>query len=116
MAQYSVESVLGREHVQTVYRGKDNPIEVLLKKDDADYNFGAARMLRVKIGTTEFDNASDPGAFDVTESEIGKLRVFIGQLPGIPAQSHNVKIEVIDDAGRTLYFGHVRVRIDDAGI
>ncbi len=116
MAQYSVESVLGQEHVQTVYRGKDNPIEVLLKQDGSEYNFGGKKQIRVKIGNTEFDTNSDPAAFDTREAEIGKLKIFIGQLTGIPAQAHNVKIEVVDEESRTLYFGHVRVRIEDAGI
>ena len=116
MAVYSVESVQGQEHVQTVYRGKDNPIEVVLKLDGADYDYTTAKEIRVKIGSTEFDSTSDPDAFDRTEASLGKLRIFIGDLANIPAQSHNVKIEIVDQADRNLFFGGVRVRVDDPGM
>ena len=116
MAVYSVESVQGQEHVQTVYKGKDNPIEVILKLDGVDYDYTAAKEIRVKIGSTEFDSTSDPAAFDRTEASLGKLRIFIGDLINIPAQSHNVKIEIVDQADRNLFFGSVRVRVDDPGM
>jgi hypothetical protein len=116
MAVYSVESVKGQDHVQTVYRGKDNPIEVVLKLDGADFDYSAAKRIRVKVGQVEFDSDSDPAAFDRTESAIGLLKIFIGDQPGIPAQACNVKVEIVDAADRNLYFGHVRVRIDDPGM
>lgn len=116
MAVYSVVSLKGPEHVQTVYRGKDNPIEVILKLDDQEYDFTEAKEIDVKIGQVEFDSKSDPDAFDRTESAIGKLKIFIGDQTTIPAQAHNVKIQIVDSLDRHLYFGQIRVRVDEPGI
>ena len=116
MAVYSVESVKGLDHVQVVYTGKDNPIEVIFKLDDVEYDYSGAKLIKVKIGTVEFDSTSDAGAFDRSESAIGKLRVFIGDLPNIAAQAYNVKFEITDENNKDLYFGHIRVKIDDPGM
>ncbi len=116
MPVFSIESMKGKDHVQTVYTGKDNPIEVILKKDDAEYDYSDAKLIRVKIGSTEFDSSSDPAAFDRSESAIGRLRIFIGDQANIAAQAYNVKIEIQDASERDLYFGQVRVRIDDPGM
>lgn len=116
MSVYSLETVKGKEHVQTVYTRKDNPIEVILKKDDLEYDYSDAKLIRVKIGAVEFDSESDPKAFDRVESAIGRLKIFIGEQPGIAAQAYNVKVEIVDESDRTLYFGQVRVRIDDPGM
>lgn len=116
MAIFSVESVKGRDHIQTVYKGKDNPIDVILRLDDVEYDYSGAKLIRVRIGQTEFDSESDPQAFDRNESSLGKLRIFIGDFGTIVAQAYNVKIEVVDVNDRTIYFGHVRVRIDDPGM
>lgn len=116
MSVYSLETIKGKDHVQTVYTRKDNPIEVILKKDDQEYDYSAAKVIRVKIGAVEFDSDSDPTAFDRVESAIGRLKIFIGEQAGIAAQAYNVKVEVVDDQNRTLYFGQVRVRIDDPGM
>ena len=116
MAVYSVVSVVGQDHMQTVYRGKDNPIEVILKLDDADYDYTAAKVVRVKIGQTEFDSQSDPASFDRSESAIGKLKIFIGEYTNISPQTYNVKVEIEDGDDKNLYFGQVRVRIEDPGM
>lgn len=116
MATYSIESVKGLDHVQTVYKGKDNPIEVILKLDGEEYDFTEAREIRVKVGQVEFDSTSDPDAFDRSESAIGKLKIFIGDQTNIIAQAHNVKLEVVDASNRNLYFGQIRVRVDEPGI
>jgi hypothetical protein len=99
-----------------VYRGKDNPIEVILKLDDAEYDFTEAKEIRVKVGQVEFDSSSDPTAFDRSESAIGKLKIFIGDQSNIVAQAHNVKVEVVDSLDRNLYFGQIRVRVEEPGI
>lgn len=116
MALYSVESVKGKEHVQTVYCRKDNPIQVVLKIDGTEYDYTAAKTIRVKIGQTEFDSSSDPNAFDRTESELGRLSVYIGEQTQILPQAYNMKIEVEDASDKVLYFGQVRIRIDDPGM
>jgi len=116
MAIYSLESVTGLDHVQTVYKGKDNPIEVILKLDEKEYDFSAFKEIRVKIGNVEFDSNSDPDAFDTSESAIGKLKIFIGDQSNIVAQAHNMKLELVDASDRDLYFGQVRIRVDEPGI
>ena len=89
MSVYSLETIKGKEHVQTVYTRKDNPIEVILKKDDQEYDYSAAKEIRVKIGSVEFDSNSDPNAFDRVESAIGRLKIFIGEQAGI-ARRHTM--------------------------
>lgn len=116
MAIYTIEADRGREHMPVVYKAKDNPIEVVLKCDDKEYDYTAAKLIRVKIGSTEFDSSSDPTAFDRNESAIGKLKIFIGDFTGILPQAYNLKLEIEDGFDRTLYFGQVRVRIDDPGM
>jgi hypothetical protein len=116
MAVYSIESVQGLDHVQTVYKGKDNPIEIILKLDNEEYDYSSCKLIRVKIGNVEFDSTSDPTAFDRNESAIGKMKIFIGDQSNIVAQAYNVKLEIVDANDRELYFGQVRVRIDDPGM
>lgn len=43
MAIYQLKSVTGKDHVQTVYCRKDNPIEVILRLDDKEYDYTAAK-------------------------------------------------------------------------
>lgn len=116
MAVFSIESVKGPEHVQTVFVGKDNPIEIVLREDGKEYDYSLAKVIRVKIGNAEFDSNSDPSAFDRNESAIGKLKIFIGDQSNIVAQAYNVKVEIVDAFERELYFGQVRVKIDDPGM
>lgn len=116
MAIYSLESVTGKDHIQTVYCRKDNPIQVILKLDDKEYDYTAAKEIRVKIGQTEFDSQSDPDAFDRTESELGRLSIFIGDQTTILPQAYNLKLELVDATDKVLYFGQIRVRIDDSGM
>ena len=115
MGVFSVESVKGLNHVQTAYKGKDNPIEVVLKEDDKEYDFSGANALRCKIGTAIIDSATEPDAFDRTEAQLGRLKIYIGE-QNIAPQAYNVKIELDTAENRTLYFGHVRVKIEDPGI
>lgn len=115
MGVFSVESLKGLNHIQVAYRGKDNPIEVLLKEDEKEYDFSGAHAIRCKIGEVLIDSATEPEAFDRTEAQIGKLKIFIGDQIIAP-QAYNVKVEIDDAEKRTLYFGHVRVKIEDPGI
>lgn len=116
MSVYSMNSQKGLDHVQVAYVGKDNPIDLILQEDGQDYDYSTFKLVRCKIGQTEFDTASDPDAFDTSESSLGKLKIFIGAQSGIVAQAHNVKVEVTTDNDKTLYFGQVRVRVENPGI
>lgn len=115
MSVFSAQSVTGTDHVQTAYKGKDNPIEVVLKCDDKEYDYSKAKTVRAKIGDVVMDSDADLDAFDRTEAETGKLRIYIGDQVITP-RAYNVKIEVVDADDRVYYFGHVRVRIDDPGM
>ena len=115
MGVYSIESVKGEGHVQTAYKGKDNPIEVVLREDCREFDFSTATVIRCKIGKTTIDSSTDATAFDTTESQIGRLKIFIGD-QNIEPKAYNVKLEIDDAEGRTLYFGQVRVRVEDPGI
>lgn len=50
-----------------------------------------------------------------SESQLGRLKIFIGG-QSIEAKAYNVKVEIEDADGHTLYFGHVRVKIEDTGM
>lgn len=115
MGVLSVSSVKGDSHVQTAFVGKDNPIEILLKDDGVEYDYSGATGIRVKIGNVVIDSDTEADAFDRTEAQIGKLRVFIGD-QSIPPQAYNVKVEVVDIHKHVLYFGHLRVKIEDPGM
>lgn len=115
MGIYSIEPLKGLDHIQTAYVKKDNPIEVILKEDCKEYDFSTATAIRVKIGTIVIDSDTEPTAFDRSESQLGRLKIFIGDQT-IEAKAYNVKVEVDDADGHTLYFGHVRVKIEDTGM
>ncbi len=115
MGVFSIEPQKGLDHIQTAYVQKDNPIEVVLKEDNKEYDFSTATAIRVKIGNVVIDSEAEADAFDRSESQIGRLKIFIGDQT-IEAKAYNVKVEIDDADGRTLYFGHVRVKIEDTGM
>lgn len=87
----------------------------VLKEDNKEYDFSTATAIRVKIGNVVIDSEAEADAFDRSESQIGRLKIFIGDQT-IEAKAYNVKVEIDDADGRTLYFGHVRVKIEDTGM
>lgn len=103
MGVFSLEPLKGLDHIQTAYVQKDNPIEVVLKEDGKEYDFSTATAIRVKIGNIVIDSETDADAFDRSESQLGRLKIFI-------------KVEIEDADGHTLYFGYVRVKIEDTGM
>ena len=130
MGVFSIEPQKGLDHIQTAYVQKDNPIEVVLKEDNKEYDFSTATAIRAKIGNVVIDSEAEADAwaelatlfseaeadaFDRSESQIGRLKIFIGDQT-IEAKAYNVKVEIDDADGRTLYFGHVRVKIEDTGM
>ena len=112
MGVYSMESVKGLGHVQTVWAGKDNPIECVLKEDGQDYDFSGAQAVRVKIGDVLLDSEMDRESFDLSEAAVGRIKVFIGDHTLEP-HAYPVGLELDDSSGRTLYFGTVRVHVRD---
>ena len=115
MGVFSLEPLKGLDHIQTAYVQKDNPIEVVLKEDGKEYDFSAATAIRVKSGNIVIDSETEADAFDRSESQLGRLKIFIGGQT-IEAKAYNVKVEIEDADGHTLYFGHVRVEIEDTGM
>ena len=108
MGVFSLKPLKGLDHIQTAYVQKDNPIEVVLKEDGKEYDFSTATAIRVKIGNIVIDSETDADAF-------GRLKIFIGD-QSIEAKAYNVKVEIEDADGHTLYFGYVRVKIEDTGM
>lgn len=115
MGVFSLEPLKGLDHIQTAYVQKDNPIEVVLKEDGKEYDFSTATAIRVKIGNIVIDSETDADAFDRSESQLGRLKIFIGD-QSIEAKAYNVKVEIEDADGHTLYFDYVRVKIEDTGM
>ena len=115
MGIFSLESVKGLDFIQTAYVGKDNPIEVILKEDEVEYDYTTAKTIRCKIGNVVLDSDSDAGSFDRTEAEQGKLRIFIGD-QNIEPKTYNVKVEIVAADDHVFYFGYVKVRIESPGI
>lgn len=116
MAIYSMEAEHSLDHCPIIYKGKDNPLCLVLKEDEQDMDYTGAQVVRCKVGKVEFDSVADPNAFDVTESQCGKMKIMIGEQSGIVAQAHDVRVEIVTGEGKTLYFGKVRVRVEDPGM
>lgn len=102
-------------HIQCAYVGKDNPIVVILQDDEREFDFSTAKSLRVKIGSAILDSETDADAFDRSEAQLGRLKIFIGDL-SVKAQSYIVRLEITDAEDRVLYFGGTRVKIEDPGM
>lgn len=117
MATLSIKSFGDTQgvHVQTAYVGKDNPIEMILYSDDKEYDYSTAKSLRVKIGDSVIDSQLEADAFNRDEAQLGRLKVYIGEQTIAP-QAYNVKLEITNADDRILYFGHIRVKIEDPGI
>lgn len=102
-------------HIQCAFVGKDNPIAVILMEDEREFDFSTAKSIRMKIGNAIIDSETDAAAFDRSEAQLGRLKVFIGDLPVKP-QAYIVRLEITDAENRVLYFGGIRVKIEDPGM
>lgn len=116
MCCYSLEAEHSLDHCPVIYKSKDNPLCLILKENEKDWDFSDLKAVRCKIGTVTIDSEADTDSFDLSEATTGKLKVMIGNQSGIKPQAHDVRVEVELNNGKTIYCGKVRVRVEDPGM
>ena len=115
MAVLNVKPALGTGHMVQAYVGKDNPIILILRDGEEEYDFSGAKSVRVKFDNVILDSEVDEGNFDLKEASIGKLVILIGRVL-IEPKTYNARIEIVEADERILYFGTVRVSVLDPGM
>lgn len=66
--------------IERVYLGHNNTIDLILKEDGVAVDLSAATNVSITIGAMTVSYANNPSGFDLSEMNIGKLKMELGNL------------------------------------
>ena len=80
---------------EAVYNNSDNKVTLTFTDDGAAIDVSTASKIEVIIGGTTIDTIADSGAFDLSNSNVGVVKLDFGA-KGITSGAYSVRIVVYD--------------------